>query len=570
MGVPTGKTEPCPSCRIKGRDKTGDNLVVYDDGSKHCFACGHDEQPSGRSRTVESEELEGMLEMTDVARLPAKELAKRGISEATAKLYGVRTEINPESGEDEAYYTPLYKNGALAGYQRKVAREQGKRQKTDVSRVGDTKGSDPFGSHLHARGGRMVIVTEGSEDCLAAYDMLVKQGKKYRVVSTLGTDGWKRMLGYFETFEKVVIAYDQDAAGKQAAGEFAQALSSGKAVIMRWNGPSDPNALMLHRQGADVFYSAIQKAEPYRPDGFVTGDEVWRRMENYVEPTVVLPFPDDWELLREKMGGMREAEISMWTAGSSIGKTSYIRKLKSHGLTACPDLRIGEVELEERGEKTWRGLMQLHMGMRWKEMTNTERRTAWEQTYGTKRIITLDHRSQFGRGQKLIGQFKYLHYHMGCKVIFLDHVTLAVNEFGDGQGNQAQDTMMNEFLEFVETTGVHLCLISHLRKTGTGGKSFEEGAVPSMDDLKGSGSLKQVSFDIIGVSRNMQEDNDYERNVSQLHVMKCRETGRTGRADRLYWDDDNQALVRAAPPPSEGDEGADRSGGKGGDDGQEF
>lgn len=503
-----------------------------------------------------------MIEFKDVPKLPLKPLSKRGITGETAKLYGIRTEVDTESGEDSVYYFPLYKNGGLIGYQSKVAREPGKRQKNDIARVGETKGCDPFGSHLHARGGKMVIVVEGGEDAGAAYDMLVKVGKKYRVVATLGTDGWKRMLDYFESFDKVVIAYDQDAAGKQAAGEFAQALSSGKAVIMRWNGPPDPNGLMLHRQGADVFYSAIQKSEPYRPDGFVTGDEVWRRMENYVEPTVLLPFPDEWELLREKMGGMREAEISMWTAGSSIGKTSYIRNLKSHALRSSDTMRIGEVELEERGEKTWRGLMQFHMGRRWKEMTTEERREAWEQTYGTKRIITLDHRSQFGRGQKLIGQFKYLHYHMGCKVIFLDHVTLAVNEFGEGQGNMAQDTMMNEFLEFVETTGVHLCLISHLRKTGAGGRSFEDGAIPSMDDLKGSGSLKQVSFDIVGVSRNMQDENDYERNVSQLHVMKCRETGKTGKADRLYWDDENQALVKAAPPPKEGDEGDDNTGGK--------
>lgn len=550
MGTSTGRTEPCPSCRKNGRDRSGDNLVIYDDGSKHCFSCGHDEQVRGAKRAVEPEELEGMLELSDVPKLPLKELAKRGISDKAAKVYGVRTEIDAETGEDAAYYAPLYKMGQLIGYQRKIAREQGNRQKGDLSRVGETKGADPFGTHIHSRGGRMVIAVEGVEDCLAAYDMLDKAGKKYRVVATMGTDGWKRMLDYFESFEKVVIAFDQDAAGKQAAQEFAGALSSGKAVMMRWNGPSDPNALMLHRQGSEVFYNAIHKAEPYRPDGFVTGDEVWRRMENYTEPKIVLPYPDDWGNLKEKMGGFREAEISMFTAGSSIGKTSYIRALKAHGLRNT-DCRIGEVELEERGEKTWRGLMSSYAAQPWKQMSLDERRQAWEETYGTRRIITLDHRSQFGKGQKLIGKFKYLHYSLGCNVIFLDHVTLAVNEFGDGQGNSAQDQMMNEFLEFVETTGVHLCLISHLRKTGTGGKSFEEGAVPSMDDLKGSGSLKQISFDIIGVSRNMQHENEYERNVSQLHCMKCRETGKTGRADRLYWDDESYSLVPARAAPSE-------------------
>jgi twinkle protein len=133
--------------------------------------------------------------------------------------------------------------------------------------------------------------------------------------------------------------------------------------------------------------------------------------------------------------------------------------------------------------------------------------------------------------------------------LFLDHVTLAVHEFGDGiMGNPAQDQMMNEFLELCENTGVHLFLLSHLRKAPGGGKSFEEGAVPSLDDLKGSGSLKQVSMNIIGVSRNLQHEDNYERNVSQLHVLKCRETGKTGRCDRLYWDDESRSLVPAKEP----------------------
>lgn len=34
--------EPCPRCRAKGRDRAGDNLAVYADGSAHCFAhCGY-------------------------------------------------------------------------------------------------------------------------------------------------------------------------------------------------------------------------------------------------------------------------------------------------------------------------------------------------------------------------------------------------------------------------------------------------------------------------------------------------------------------------------------------------
>lgn len=35
------KHEQCPRCRANGRDTRGDNMGVYPDGGKHCFACGY-------------------------------------------------------------------------------------------------------------------------------------------------------------------------------------------------------------------------------------------------------------------------------------------------------------------------------------------------------------------------------------------------------------------------------------------------------------------------------------------------------------------------------------------------
>lgn len=33
--------EPCPKCRAKGNDRSGDNLITFPDGGKKCFACGY-------------------------------------------------------------------------------------------------------------------------------------------------------------------------------------------------------------------------------------------------------------------------------------------------------------------------------------------------------------------------------------------------------------------------------------------------------------------------------------------------------------------------------------------------
>lgn len=38
------RRKACPSCRTKGQDRKGDNLVLYQDGGAHCFACGYTEK----------------------------------------------------------------------------------------------------------------------------------------------------------------------------------------------------------------------------------------------------------------------------------------------------------------------------------------------------------------------------------------------------------------------------------------------------------------------------------------------------------------------------------------------
>ena len=46
------RDEPCPSCREQGRDKTGNHLMVFDDGNKKCNRCGYFEGDcTGRGTT---------------------------------------------------------------------------------------------------------------------------------------------------------------------------------------------------------------------------------------------------------------------------------------------------------------------------------------------------------------------------------------------------------------------------------------------------------------------------------------------------------------------------------------
>ena len=78
MGICVGK-EQCPKCSEEGRDRHGDNLAIYDDGSKYCFSCSYSE--SGNSDLgVKERKLTGVNR--DLEKFNEKKLNKETYYEA--------------------------------------------------------------------------------------------------------------------------------------------------------------------------------------------------------------------------------------------------------------------------------------------------------------------------------------------------------------------------------------------------------------------------------------------------------------------------------------------------------
>ena len=81
--------------------------------------------------------------------------------------------------------------------------------------------------------------------------------------------------------------------------------------------------------------------------------------------------------------------------------------------------------------------------------------------------------------------------------------------------------------------------VSHLRPDG---KGHEEGAVTSLAQLRGSGSIAQLSDMVLGLERDSQSEDIVMRNTTCLRVLKNRFVGMTGPATYLYYDKDTGRL----------------------------
>ena len=211
------------------------------------------------------------------------------------------------------------------------------------------------------------------------------------------------------------------------------------------------------------------------------------------------------------------------------------------------DDRVGLISLEESVGDTAEKFISMSLKRPVNDpppLTPEEIRAGFESVFKDERLVLLDHQGSVG-DDSLIDKIEYMAL-MGCKYLVLDHITIAVSEGSEGlSGNEAIDKVMSDLLKVVKRHNVWLGLISHLRKS-QGGRSFEEGTLASIDDIKGSGSIKQISFDIVAFARNLVAEDEGERNTIRFRVLKSRFTGFTGDAGAAVYDTTTTRLSNAA------------------------
>lgn len=181
------------------------------------------------------------------------------------------------------------------------------------------------------------------------------------------------------------------------------------------------------------------------------------------------------------------------------------------------------------------------------KVSEEEEKAAHKELFGEGRVEFYDH---FGgmSDQSLFSRMRYFATYLHCQVFVLDHLSIVISETADeGDERRRIDTVMTKLATMAKSLNIVIFLVVHLRKAGMG-KSFEEGYVPTSDDLRGSASLKQLSWDIIALSRNQQEPDNRKRNTSGIHVLKCRLSGSTGAAGWTYFDDVTGRLMYSDDP----------------------
>ena len=534
--------QPCPLCG------STDAASINDDGSAYCFSCDkrindYEEligEPIQNKITNNIEEFK-VHQTNSINEIEGnfEALTDRGISLATAKKFNVKA-VKNNKGEIVKHFYPYCVAAEVTSYK---VRETGKH----FSWRGSSQGTGLFGQSIFKDSGKYITLVEGECDAMASYEL---QGSKWPVVSVKNGAGGaardvKHSIEFLEGYDNIIINFDNDKAGQEAAKKVARLLTPGKAKIMLMPDDfKDPNE-MLKAGRTQSYVDAWWSAKLYTPSGVLNISEQKVNFNNR-EQRESVPYP--WDGLNDKLYGLRSGELVTLTGGTGLGKSSVTREIEHWLITHTKD-NVGIIALEEDWRRTVDGILSIEANARLyidqvRETYNEEQlNNIFDKVYSGDNKDRVWIHSHFGITdiEEIFSKLRFLIVGCECKWVVVDHLHMLVSAMVEGDERRAIDNIMTKLRSIVEETGVGLILVSHLRRV-EGNRGHENGISVSLSHLRGSQSIAQLSDCVIALERDQQSDDPQEANTTHMRVLKSRYTGDVGMAAHLIYNKDTGRL----------------------------
>ena len=503
--------EPCPVC------PSSDAFARYSDLHGHCFSCGYHTGPDG--------EPEERHQKRDVLTYEGEfsRISSRNLTEETCRKFNVR--IDPAKRTIRFPYTNA--SGQVVAYKEKT-------EKKDFSWTGKNADKRLFGQNLFG-GGKCVVITEGESDCLATWQarpnwpvMSIANGAKgaYKNLSA--------QLPALLEFEEIVLFFDQDSAGIEAAEQCASLFPADRVFIATLAGYKDASEA-LQAKDSEAIRQAIWNKKSYAPKAIIDGRDIFDLVSRPLHgKDADWPFPG----LNEITGGLRFGELVVWTSGTGSGKSTAVGEVTQHLIDQ--GFKVAYIGLEESIQRQALRLMTvkankpLHLN---NELPEAELRKAFDDSVGSGRLYLRD---GFGSVDcdHLISDVRFLVKHHHVQWVVIDHLSILLSGNSTDDERRMIDRVVTQLRTFTEETQVGMILISHLRRNH-GDKGHEDGAEVSLGQLRGSHSISQLSDVVVSMVRNISSGD----NTSQLKVLKSRFNGRTGPCGTLSYSQETGRLT---------------------------
>ena len=531
-GATVGK-EPCPKCG------SHDNVVRYEDGYAKCFGqgCDYFQMPDGEQPKAQrvKKMATGMIQDWECTSL-----GKRCIGEPTTTKwkYGIG-----EYKGSKVQVANYFRDGQLVAQKVRFPNK-------DFLMLGDASKSGLYGQSLWKQGGKYLCITEGEIDALSVSQMF---NNKYPVVSLPNGAGGavraiKKELDFVEQFDHVILMFDMDEPGQEAAKDVAALLRPGKVKIASLP-LKDANEMLKQGRGGEVV-EAFWNAKPWRPDGLLTIADV---REEVLAP-MVQGTPWVFKELTDATYGRRVGEVYGLGAGTGVGKTDVTTQMITYDATEL-GIKCGVLYLEQPPAETVKRLAGKLMGKKFHipddSWSHDELVAAVDTLEGNDNIVLYNH---FGTSdwETIQARIRYMVISLDCKHIYLDHLTALAAHAEDER--KALEAIMADIAGMAQELGFVFHYISHLATPE--GRPHEEGGRVMIRHFKGSRAIGFWSHFLFGLERDQQAEDLEERRTTTFRILKDRYTGTsTGLTIPLVYNTDTGMLSVGEKRAPKGDGG---------------
>lgn len=537
--------EKLPHHTEKCNSANGLQVFLEDDGkyTGYCFACGthvlnpYGDKPEGyKPKVVLKTQEQIQEEIKEIGEYQTVDLPDRKLKKEYLEYFGVKIGVSEVDGvTPETHYYPYRKNGELVAY--KVRLIEDKR----MWAIGSMKEVDLFGWQQAVQaGGKKLFITEGECDAVALFQIFKEhnKGTQYAefnpaIISLAhGSGSAQRDIVRFlpeikKHFKEVILVFDMDAAGKDAAEKVVKSFP--EAMVA--NLPSKDANDCLKEGRSKACYNACQfNAAKPKNTRLVLGSTLHEQAKE--QPKFGMSWP--WEHITNATRGIRFGETIYIGAGQKQGKSEVVNTLAAHFIREH-GLKVFLVKPEEANKKTYK----LVAGKLAGKFFHDPRKPFDEKAYDEAGKVINDYLYMLNLyqhvGWESLKDDIRAAANEGCRVIIIDPITNLTNGMEAGAANVKLQEIAQELSAMALDLDVVIFIFCHLRNPDAG-PPHERGGEVLSSQFAGSRAMARSCNLMLGLEGNRDPNLEpEERNFRTLVLLEDREFGETGRF-KLYWD----------------------------------
>lgn len=531
----------CPSCKKTGRDRTGNHLMIFSDGSTYCNRCEYSGEvedkssltysSSGRKNNKTPEDIKQSID--EVLTCPFDYLRDREITKATAEYFGVRVGLSQQDGRTvTSHFYPYFAVANTSstdpipcGFKRRIIKDK------FIYSIGNTSTVKLFGQDKCKSGGKKLFITEGECDTMALFQVLKDSntGTKWaslnpNVVSLIhGSSAAVKDIAankdFVISFSEIVLVFDQDEAGDKAVSEVTKLLPQVKVARYDLN---DPNEMLQKGRSLDLKAAVMFTAKVETPDGIKTIDDVFEAA--CTKPTWGISYP--WPSMTKATYGIRLGEVHTIGAAPKIGKTDFQHQLSSH-LIHHHGETVGMFDIENPAQITAKKLASKYAMKPFNrpdiEFEIEELKEALNALRGHVKFYDSSGCRQWDSVRTAI---RFMAVEDGIKYFMLDPLTAFISSMSSSEANDALNYIMTDISRMKQELNITFWLFSHLNSPPSSKLPHDRGGKVLASQFTGSRAMEKWSDYIWGIERNKDPElSPEERNTSQFVLLGDRSFG---------------------------------------------